>query len=60
MEQAYEKGLVKAIGISNFEDEDLNEIFKIAKIKLAVNQVEYYQQDKIKKRLEPYKTIIEA
>ena len=63
MEKAYEKGLVKSIGLSNFEGNDLDEVLKIAKIKPAVNQVEchpYFQQVNLKKRLEPYKTIIEA
>ena len=63
MEKALEAGLVKSIGISNFESDNLDEILKICKVKPHVEQVEchpYYQQTNLKKKLEPYKTIIEA
>jgi len=42
MEAAKEKGLVKEIGISNFEPVDIDKVLKIAKIKPAVNQVELH------------------
>ena len=63
MEKALEMGLVKSIGLSNFESDDLDEILKISKVKPHVEQLEchpYYQQTKLKKKLEPYKTIIES
>lgn len=63
MEKAVEQGKVRAIGLSNFESERLEEVCEAAKIKPAVLQVEchpYYQQNKLKKRLTPYKTVIEA
>ena len=63
MEKALESGLVKSIGLSNFESDDLDDILKICKVKPHVEQVEchpYYQQTNLKKKLEPYKTIIES
>ncbi len=63
MEIAVELGKVKAIGISNFESERLEEILEIATIKPAVLQVEchpYYQQDTLKERIQKYGTVIES
>ena len=39
LEKAYEEGLVKAIGVSNFNQDDLNNIFANCKIKPMVNQI---------------------
>ena len=63
MEKALDMGLVKSIGLSNFESSDLDDILKIAKVKPHVEQLEchpYFQQTNLKKKLEPYKTIIES
>lgn len=63
MEKAVEDGKVRAIGLSNFESDRLEEVCTNAKIKPAVLQVEchpYYQQNQLKKRIEPYGTVIEA
>lgn len=63
MEKAVKEGKVKTIGISNFESERLEELLEFATIKPAVLQVEchpYYQQNELKKRLEPYGTVIES
>lgn len=63
MEQAVKDGKVRAIGLSNFESDRLEEALKIAEIKPAVLQVEchpYYQQDALKARIEPYGTAIES
>lgn len=63
MEKAVREGKVKAIGISNFESERLEELLEFATIKPAVLQVEchpYYQQKELKKRLKPYGTVIES
>lgn len=62
MEEAKALGLVKSIGISNF-DENLDDFLAHASIKPSVIQVEchpYYQQHDLKKKLEPYGTIIES
>ena len=51
MEGLVEKGLVKAIGISNFTITKVENLLKTAKIVPAVNQVEchpYFQQPKLK------------
>lgn len=63
MEKAVAQGKVRAIGLSNFESERLEEVCEAATIKPAVLQVEchpYYQQDALKKRLMPYGTVIES
>ena len=39
LEEAYESGKLKAIGVSNFETEDLDNLLENGKIKPAVNQV---------------------
>lgn len=41
LEKAYEEGLTKNIGVSNFSVEDLKEVLEVAKIKPVVNQIEY-------------------
>jgi aldehyde reductase len=51
MEECLEKGLVKAIGISNFTITKTEALLKTAKTVPAVNQVEchpYFQQQKLK------------
>ena len=51
MEELVSKGLVKAIGISNFSITKTENLLKTAKIVPAVNQVEgnpYFQQKKLK------------
>ena len=52
MEELVSKGLVKAIGISNFTITKTEHLLETAKIVPAVNQVEcnpYFQQKKLKK-----------
>ena len=63
LEKAYEEGKVKSIGISNFENQKLEELCDQAKIKPVLNQVElhpYFQQNDLRKRMEKYNTKIEA
>lgn len=63
MEKAVLAGKVKAIGLSNFESERLEEVLKEATIKPAALQVEchpYYQQDNLKKRISQYDIKIES
>ena len=55
MEAVQEKGLTKAIGISNFTITKTDALLKTAKIVPAVNQVEchpYFQQQKLKEYCE--------
>ena len=52
MELAFEKGLIKNIGVSNFSIKKLTSIIEQAKIKPVTNQIEvhpYMQQDKMLK-----------
>ncbi|SFP89395.1 aldo/keto reductase [Salibacterium halotolerans] len=42
LEKLYEDGKVRAIGVSNFTDQHLEELMKIAKVKPMVNQVEFH------------------
>lgn len=42
LEQLYEKGLAKAIGVSNHSPAELETIIKVAKIKPHVNQIEFH------------------
>jgi len=39
LEQAVNDGLVKSIGVSNFNHEQIDRLLMVAKIKPAVNQV---------------------
>lgn len=63
MEKAVQAGKVKAIGLSNFESDRLEEVLEAAAIKPAVLQVEchpYYQQNALKDRIKDYGTKIES
>jgi diketogulonate reductase-like aldo/keto reductase len=42
LEQVYEEGLVRAIGVSNFQVHHLEDLFTMCKVVPAVNQVEYH------------------
>ena len=49
MEELLNKGEIKAIGVSNFEPDQLNDLMEYAKIKPAINQIEthvFFQQHK--------------
>lgn len=63
MEKAVQAGKVKAIGLSNFESDRLEEVLEAASIKPAVLQVEchpYYQRNVLKERIKDYGTKIES
>lgn len=63
LEAAVAQGKVKAIGLSNFESNRLEEVLDAATIKPAVLQVEchpYFQQNALKARIAPYGTAIEC
>ena len=63
LEKAYEEGKVKSIGISNFENQKLEELCDKAKIEPAINQIEfhpYFQQNDLKNRMDKYNTKLEA
>lgn len=63
MEDLHKEGKIKAIGISNFEDHQIDELLKYATIKPAVNQIEthaFFQQIKARKSLLDYGVQMEA
>jgi 2,5-diketo-D-gluconate reductase A len=54
LEDLHKEGKIKAIGVSNFEDNHLDELMSYAKITPAVNQIEthaFFQQGKAKQSL---------
>lgn len=46
LEEAYEAGKAKAIGVSNFEMDDLENLMKKAKIQPMLNQIKYHIGDR--------------
>ena len=63
MEDAVDAGKVRAIGLSNFESERLEEVCDAARIKPAALQVEchpYYQQHALKDRVAQFGTVLES
>ena len=63
MEKAYKEGKVKAIGLSNFNKEQIKEILNICEIRPAVLQTEvhpYYQAKELKKFLDEEQIVIQA
>lgn len=63
MEKAYKEGKVKAIGLSNFNEEQIKEILNICEIRPAVLQTEvhpYCQAKELKKFLDEEQIVIQA
>lgn len=63
MEKAYKEGKVKAIGLSNFTKEQIQEILDICEVKPAVLQTEvhpYFQEQELKEFLEKEDIKIQA
>lgn len=63
MEKAYKEGKVKAIGLSNFNKEQIEEILSVCEIKPAVLQTEvhpYYQEKDLKEFLKEQEMFIQA
>jgi len=57
MEELYNEGKIRAIGVSNFEANHLDELMTYAKVKPAVNQIEthaFFQQEKANESLQKY------
>ncbi|MBD5430199.1 aldo/keto reductase [Lactobacillus sp.] len=63
LEKAYKEGKIKAIGISNFEGKELDELLTFAEIKPQVIQFEahpYFTAQKVMATLKPYDTRLMA
>ncbi len=63
MESLYNKGKIRAIGVSNFETSHLKDLMSYAKIKPVVNQIEshaFFQQDRANETLRQYGLQMEA
>lgn len=63
LEKACRSGKIRAIGLSNFESNRLEEVLSIAEIKPQILQVEchpYFQQTALKKRVAPYNMRMEC
>ena len=63
LEELYEQGMFKAIGVSNFYPNTFPEIFEGAKVMPVLNQCEthvLYHQRKMKEYLQPYNVALEA
>ena len=63
MEKAYKEGKVKAIGLSNFNEKQIQEILDICEVKPTVLQTEvhpYDQEKKLKEFLDKYDIVIQA
>jgi 2,5-diketo-D-gluconate reductase A len=63
MEDLYEQGKIKAIGLSNFEPDQMDELLEYARIKPAVNQIEthvFFQQKNAYEVLKKYEVQMEA
>jgi len=63
MEELYEAGRIKAIGVSNFEPEQIIDLMQDGGMKPAVNQIEthvFFQQEKARQFLSSYGIQMEA
>lgn len=63
MEKAYKAGRVKAIGLSNFNKEQIQEILDVCEVKPAILQTEvhpYFQESELKAFLEKEGMVIQA
>lgn len=63
MEKAYKEGKVKSIGLSNFNQEQIEEILDLCEVKPAVLQTEvhpYFQEQELKKFLRKEGMVIQA
>jgi diketogulonate reductase-like aldo/keto reductase len=63
MEKAYKAGKVKAIGLSNFNEEQIREILAVCEVKPAVLQTEvhpYSQEKQLKEFLDKENIVIQA
>ncbi|WP_424299454.1 aldo/keto reductase [Eudoraea sp.] len=63
MEELFKEGKIRAIGVSNFLPEQLDDMMKYARIKPAINQIEthvFFHEDKSYEFLKNFETQMEA
>lgn len=63
MEEFYERGILKSIGISNFTSSAYKEFIKTCNVIPMVNQCEthpFYQQSSLIETMKPYKTVLQS
>ena len=63
LEKAYKEGKIKALGLSNFSEKQINEILDMCEVKPTIIQVEshpYYPQDKLRGFLRNYDIKLQA
>lgn len=63
MEEAYEAGKIKAIGVSNFEIDDLKNLFESATVKPMLNQIKYhigYRDEELIQFCQEHDMVVEA
>jgi len=63
MEELYNEGKIKAIGVSNFDNKQLDDLIANSKIKPAINQIEthaFFQEEKAQESLNKYGIQMEA
>lgn len=63
MEELHKEGRIRAIGISNFEAHQIDELLSYAKVKPVVNQIEthaFFQEEKARGELKIYDIQMEA
>lgn len=63
MEKAYKEGKVRAIGLSNFNEEQIREILSVCEVKPAILQTEvhpYFQEKELKKFLAAQGMVIQV
>ncbi len=63
MEELQQEGLIRSIGVSNFWPDHLDELLKTAKVRPAVNQIEYhpgYQQTQVLNYCQQHDIVLQA
>jgi len=63
MEELYKEGKIRAIGISNFEAHQIDELLSYSTVKPAVNKIEthaFFQEEKARGELKDYGIQMEA
>lgn len=63
LEQLYDEGVVRAIGVSNFNERMIDKLLSFCRVKPVVNQVEFhpfFSQDSLLRKLKKYEIQLES